>query len=262
MSAIVLLEWTFSPPGYFEEPIEISCQDYTMAICDGQVKAKIDSAIFEADPDMQQLLHDTLNDKFLGAQLLTHRVYDLSLSTKTYVYPDGHRATSVGLKGVQVVASVGQVGVQIIDKDGKFTTDSKRDRIEKAKRLAELISRFRRSDPVLVSLLKSSAAAVHDPNNELVHLYEVRDALSTKFGGERATLTALCATPIGIRISSTSWSRLGQLCNNEPLRQGRHRGKTAGVLRDATETELTEAQDIVRDMIEAYLLHLEASVNP
>ena len=41
MDAVMMLNWTFSPPDYFEEPIEISRQDYAMTIADGQVHAKI-----------------------------------------------------------------------------------------------------------------------------------------------------------------------------------------------------------------------------
>jgi len=251
MGAVVLLEWKFSPSDYFEEPIEISRQDYTMSIADGQVQAKINSAIFEADPDMRHRLHDALNDRLLGVQLFTHRAYELSHSTKTRVHPDGRRDTFIEPEPARIVFSAGTADIQIKDKDGNVIADSKRDRIETKRSLAELISTHRPTDSLLASLLKSQAAAIRDPNNELVHLYEIRDALSAKFGGESATRTAL-------GISSTPWSRFGQLCNNEPLRQGRHRGRTGGVLRDATEVELTEAQGIARAMIEAYLRHLEA----
>jgi hypothetical protein len=91
---------------------------------------------------------------------------------------------------------------------------------------------------------------VADPDNELVHLYEIRDALATKFGGEGAVRSAL-----GIR--SKEWSSLGQRANSEPLRQGRHRGtKVGGELRDAVESELKDARGIARNMIEAYLYYL------
>ena len=49
------------------------------------------------------------------------------------------------------------------------------------------------------------------------------------------------------------------LFNNEPLRQGRHRGKSGSALRDATEAELTEARRIALAMIEAYLRHLDTA---
>lgn len=53
MSVVVVLEWKFSSLHYFEEAVEISRQEYTMTIENGQVQAKIDSAIYEANPQMR-----------------------------------------------------------------------------------------------------------------------------------------------------------------------------------------------------------------
>jgi hypothetical protein len=252
MNAVIVLEWKFSPCDYFEEVIEISRQDYSMTIADGQVHAKIASAIYEANPGMLHGLHDALNDRFLGVQLLTHRAYELSRSTMTRLHPDGHRDYFMECEPARIVISVGSADFRVTDKDGNVIRDSKRERIEKKKKMAELVASHHATDVLLPSLLRSHEAAVRDPNNELVYLYEIREALSTKFGDDKRTRAAL-------GISASRWSRLGQLCNEEPLRQGRHRGKTGGALRDATEGELTEARSIARAMIEAYLQHLEAS---
>jgi hypothetical protein len=252
MNAIVVLDWKFSPPDYFEEAIEISRQDYTMTIADGQVLAKIDSAMYETKPDMRERLHEALNDRFLGAQLLTHRTYELSRPEVARVHPDGHRDVFAELEEALAVTS--SVDFRITDKDGNVIADSKRDRVEKKKSLAELIASHRK-DTLLASLLRSYSTAVHDPNDELVHLYEIREALCSKFKDHNATQTAL-------GINGTQWSRLGVLCNDEPLRQGRHRGKTGGGLRDATEGELIEARGIARAMIEGYLQYLEVSASP
>ena len=92
-----------------------------------------------------------------------------------------------------------------------------------------------------------------DPNNELLYPYEIRDALYRKFGGERAMISALKTT------THTEWSRFGNLCNEEPLRQGRHRGKKYSELRDATDDELSEARGIARAMIEGYLQYLDTT---
>ena len=255
MSAVVVLEWKFSPGDYFEKTIEISGQDYTMTIEDGRVEARIDSAVFEASPRMRQALHKDLNARFLAVQLLTHRAYKLSRSTKTIIHPDGQRNVFVEPESVSMVMSVHPADISSYDQDGNIIFDTKRDRIEKKKNFAKLVASHHNIDAVLPSLLKSHDAAVHDPDNELVHLFEIREALSTKFGGKTAARTAL-------GISKSRWSRLGQLCNNEPLRQGRHRGRTGGALRDATKSELSEARGIARALIEAYLWHLEASSGP
>ena len=251
MDAVIMLNWTFSPPDYFEEPIEISRQDYAMMIADGQVHAKIDSAIYEAKPEMRAELHDALNDRFLGAQLHTHRAYELSRPNVTRVHPDGRRDYFMEPETARLALSGSTADFRVTGQNGNVIADLKRDRIEKKKNLAELIAAHRAKDTLLASLLQSHAAAVRDPNDELVHLYEIRDALSAKFGNDTATRTAL-------GISRPQWSRFGALCNDEPLRQGRHRGENAGALRDATEVELMEARGIARAMIEAYLQYLEA----
>jgi len=249
MSAVtVVLEWQFSPPDYFEESITISRKDYVMVIDSGHVKATIASAVYDADPSMRTSLHEALNDRMHGVQLLNHRPFELSKPTVIRLHPDGRRDISIELTGVQATASCGVVDVQVSDKDGNVLSDSKRDRIEKKKTLAELVSMYRAGDVLLTSLLKSYDAGVRDPDNELVHLYEIRESLSAHFGGEASARAALS-------VGLSNWSRLGQLCNSEPLRQGRHRGKSVGVLRDATEGELAEARGIVRGMIEAYLRH-------
>lgn len=250
MSAIVLLEWNFTPADYFEEAVEILRSDYAMNIADGKAEAKIESSMFDSDPSIRQALHDSLNDRFLGVQLLNHRPYELSKSTIARLHPDGRRDISIELESECIVVSDGCLDFRVTDKDGNVISDSKHDRIERKKNLAELVSTHRASDSLLSSMLLSYDAGVRDPNNELVHLYEIRDALSSKFGGESAARATLS-------ITATQWSRLGQLCNDEPLRQGRHRGKASKVLRDATEAELAEARGIARAMIEAYLQRLD-----
>jgi len=103
---------------------------------------------------------------------------------------------------------------------------------------------------VATAILKSSRAAADEPEIELVRLYQIRDALAKHFGGKTEAQKAL-------GISKDDWSRLGDLANDAPLNQGRHRGKKIGELRDATQAELNEARSIAKGMIRAYLKHLQ-----
>lgn len=251
MSAVVVFEWSFTPPDYFEVPIEIVRDDYALTIAHGKVEARLDSAAYEANPSIRQTLHEGLNDRFLGVQLLTHRAYELSRSTMTRVHSDGRKDIFLEPEPGHIIFTGHPVDIQVRDKDGNIIADSQRDRIERKRRLADLVTAYRTSDDTLTSLLRSYNSAVRDPNNELVHLYEIRDALSVKFGGEKGARSAL-------GISSPAWSRFGLLCNNKTLRQGRHRGEAGASLRDATESELVEARRIARGMIESYLLHLDS----
>lgn len=249
----VVLEWQFSPPDFFEESITISRDDYTMVIDKGKVEARIAADTYDGNTSMRTVLHEALEARFLAVQLLTRKPYQLSKSKMTHVDQDGRKHFFFEPEAGHIRSTGCPIDTQYKDKDGKVISDSRQDRIEKEKRFADLISKYSTRDFVLVCLLKSYNASVHDPDNELVHLYEIREALSNSFGGEGATRSTL-------GVSSSDWSRLGHLCCNEPLRQGRHRGKFTGTLRDATDGELAEARGITRVMIEAYLYYIDRTI--
>ena len=251
MNAVVVLEWEFSPPDYFEEAFEIPHQDCTMTIADGKVRAEIEPATFEANPNMRKELHDVSNSMFLTELFSTRRAYKLSKSTMTRVDPDGLRHFFLEAEPGHYQISGKTVDSQVTDKDGNVISDSKRDRIEKKRRLRELVSKHYAIDATLASLLQGYDRAVRNPNSELVRLYEIREALIKKFGNKKSALSKL-------DISSSKWDRFGRLCNDPTLRQGRHGGRAGEALRDATEGELTEARETARAMIDGYLNHLEA----
>ena len=175
--------------------------DYTLTITNGKAEARLDSAAYETDPSIRQSLHEGLNDRFLGVQLLIHRAYELSRSTMTRVHPDGRKEFFLEVEPATIVITGHPVDLQVCDKDGNIIADSKRDRIEKKRSLADLVSTYRTNDETLASLLRSHDAAVRDPNNELVHLYEIRDALSVKFGGNKK-LAPRWASPSAIGLAS------------------------------------------------------------
>jgi hypothetical protein len=257
MSVVVELEWRFSPPDYFEKPITILCDDYKMTIANGIVAVKISSVVYDANPLMRQMLQNILNSRFLGVQLLTHRSYDLSATGMTRVHPDGYRDISIDPIRL-VVPTVPTVSVytRVVDKDGNVISDSMLDyRIEKKNEFAERVAN-QATDDLLISLLQSYGTAVRDPNNEFVHLYEILDALRKRFGNIKTASLAL-------GITSPQWKRFRVLCNNSSLRQGRHRGMSIRVNRNATDSELTEARALALGMIKAYLQYLEsAAISP
>jgi hypothetical protein len=100
-------------------------------------------------------------------------------------------------------------------------------------------------EPLVLSLADSYSSAIANPENEFVHLYEIREALATYFHGEKAAEQQL-------GITAGQWKRLGSLTNDRPVRVSRHRGKHLISLRSATAAELAEARDIARMMIEAF----------
>jgi hypothetical protein len=253
MSTTVILEWTFSPHTYFEEPLRISRGGCIITVANGKVEARFDAAVYDRDPSIREELHNAVSSVFRATQLVNQEPHKLSANPTTIrLEPDGRRSVSVEITGMSSIIVGDAIDIQVLDKNGNIVHDSRRERIEKRNSLAKLAERHDK-DPLLLKLLGSFDAAMKDSANELIHLYEIRDALKTKFGSEGATRNALC-------ISRPRWSRLGKLADDEPLRQGRHRGTHASVLRDATQSELSEARDIAGGMIEAYLQYLEKAL--
>ena len=248
MSTEELFDWTYTPPDYFEESFEVVRGDYIMKISPGQVEARVASNTFDQYPGIRNEIHASLNDRFLAVQLMTFRPYELSESRRMHVHPDGRKDVFIELKGAVVVATGGTVDVRVTNADG-VVYDSKAERAAEKRKLAELVQLHRPLSQTLMAMLTSFGNAIRDPQNELVHLYEVRDALSVELGGKSNAIATL-------GLTSVAWSRLGQLSNDEPLRQGRHRGKSGAALRDATHAELEEARDIVRSMLSLYVHHL------
>lgn len=249
MSDTVILEWAFSPPDYFEEVVRIERDGYTMIIDNGRAEARIDPAAYDSEHKMRGVLHGRLNDRFLAVQVVTHKPYELSKSTMCLLHADGRKDVTLFPETGVFKISSGNVDFVVTDKNGEVISDSRRDRIAKKAELAELAERYGGRDELAASLLASYQAAVRDSRNELVHLYEIREALSRYFGGESATCSAL-------RISHSDWSRLGRLANEAPVIQGRHRGKHVGGLRSASAEELEQARRIAQCLIGAYMSYL------
>jgi hypothetical protein len=141
------------------------------------------------------------------------------------------------------VLDVGQPDILTRDAASNVLRDTRAERIAGHNAMLDSIAPKLARSLLLRAMLDSYSHSIDDPANELVHLYEVRDALVAHFGDEQSARAAL-------DISRAQWERLGVLANVEPLEQSRHRGKHRG-LRDATAAELEEARSIVRKWIVA-----------
>ncbi len=234
MAETFTLEWSYTPAGFFEEPFEYSENDYVVEIGNGRIVATFSGVAGEQIEGLSREIQEDLDARFLGTQLVNNQPYQLSGYTTRRTRPDGTANVSVGISiAATLCMSVGHLDVVLLDAAGNVKADSRKERIEARKKFALLASKYIK-DPVVGSLLKSYNAAITDPQNELTHLYEIRDALAKKFGGD----THACSA---VHITEKQWKQLGYLANGAPLTQGRHRGRKIGQLRDATPAELDEA---------------------
>lgn len=246
----VQLEWKYSPETYLEEPILIELEGGRLEIKDGVALAIIDPEIFHADDSIREELTKKVESRLHAVQIMTHKDFELSKPCRTDIREDGRKNLFLEVDSCVITMSVGSVDLIVKDKAGNIVSDTKRDRLDEQNNFAALIDKHRANDVTLDQMLKSYQQSVRDPGNELVHLYEIRDALSKRFGSKSKAIAAL-------GITNGEWDEIGKLANTMPLKQGRHRGQAAGSLRDAESAELEMARKSAAHLVKKYLEFLE-----
>jgi len=248
-------EWSYTPRDYFEEKIVLNRDNYIVEIMDGHIVARMNANFFDSVPGLRNSLTQELNDYFRGALPIRRRPFEILVGSIHRIWPDGRRDTTLEVQSANMTMLVESPDLILRDAAGKVIHDSRRNRIEATKAVAELSSRYAPTYPTVRRILDSFDAAVRYPGSVFVYLYEVWEALQTVFRGEKKARKML-------EISRKKCRRLKRLANREPLNQGRHRGKFAGKLRDATTNELDESWEITCDMYEKYLRYLNKRDEP
>jgi len=243
------IQWIYTPVSFFEEKIVWERANYIIEMTEGLIIAQMDAAFFDAKPEITELLRQELNFYFLGAQVFQRQPFQVSGGSFDRVWPDGRRESTLAVQSAEMIMTADSPDLSTTDEQGVIH-DTRRDRIEAKKELGELSARHCVTDPTARRILDSFDASIRYPGNELIYLYEVWEAVQTKFRGERKARRAL-------GLSRIDRSMLTNLADREPINQGRHRGKFAGRLRNATSAELDEARRIARDIIKLYLAYLD-----
>lgn len=247
MDETITIEWTFSPEDYIEHIIKEPQLEIT--ISNGKIKAILPASIYDSDTEIPEKLQNRIRAFFNGIMILRRESYTLSN------YNTMERSGSDGKKHYTLFAETGHytlIGgdVHFLHKDssGNVIYDSKAEEKLAELKLGELLAKHG-NDATVKAILSSYTASINDLSDELIHLYEIKDALISRFGGENKAKKTL-------GISEKDWSPLGKFSNQSDLKQGRHRGKSIGALRDATSEELTAARKAAQNMILAYLKYI------
>lgn len=249
MEKTIILEWTFSPQDFFEEGNNYKLDECDIVIEKGKITAKIPESIFDKEKTLRSKLHDILNARFLAAQLLNHAPYKFS-NSQMKIESEDRIEIYMEAEPIEIRVNVPPADIKLYDKDGNIIKDTRKERIDRRNSLADKVTKFIISDEALLAILRSYNSAVNDPENELIHLYEIRDALASRFGSAKNARKEL-------NINEESWNNLGKICNQAPLHQGRHRGQNLGTLRAATNEELVMARQTSVYFIESYVKYLE-----
>jgi hypothetical protein len=238
------LEWVYDPTDFFEVAYRYAGNEYELAIDGGRAVATLRVPQAAIHEQIQNRIGKHLRAIFLVRQLQIHRTYNVQ-GPRLCQHTGGQKNIAITLGDAEIVVFGERVDIIVRDAAGNVVRDTKADRIAEHTALMDSIAPKVPRSPLLHGLLESYSRSVSDPGNELVHLYEVRDAIAKHYGGKQHARAAL-------NITDDEWNRLGVLANVEPLEQGRHRGKHVAGRRSANDTELDEARSIVRKWIIAF----------
>lgn len=249
----IQLEWAYFPVAYLEGPLVLNFDGCAIEINNGKAVAALKPVLFESNKDIENILTYKLEGCFLAVQLLTHKDFDLSGPVRTDILEDGKRTVYIEFHDSVSISSTVSEGLTVKGEDNSFMLDTRQERLNKQLWLADVIGRHRPEDETLAHMLQSYKRSVNDLDNELVHLYEIREALVQCYGSKKKVIKEL-------QIKECVWDELGRLANALPLKQGRHRGCAVGQLREASQAELSNARAIGRDLIKSYLQALEKNL--
>ncbi len=237
------LEWPYSPADFFEAPYRRQTDDYALVADNGMVRVTLSVPSDPIDAELQSRITKAIEGLFRIRQLQVHRSFALE-SARLHQHRTGGTSLIVMSPFEATLRPSGNLDSVQNDASGAVVRDTKSERIADDTKFIDSMTPKLAHSPQLMALLQSYKAAVEDPANELVHLYEIRDALSEHYGGDAEARQKL-------RITKTDWSRLGELANDAPLKEGRHRGGHPE-LRHATAAQLGEARKIARCLIEEF----------
>jgi hypothetical protein len=142
----VILEWQYTPANFFEEPVVVSCPDYEIRIEDGKATATVAPEAYDVEHRKREELHAVVDAQFSAVRIVAHRRYQLSASSMSRVYPDGRRDVTVFAPTAHVQLTAYPPDIRITDRAGNVVVDTKRERIDAERALAEAIGRLRPHD--------------------------------------------------------------------------------------------------------------------
>ncbi len=245
----ITLEGTYTPADYLEEPVELEGTDYTATIAAGRIEVSFREPEPLPDADRQAAIRRELDQIFDSHMILTCRSAAVTGLTLTRHQPDGRKDVWVyATANIILAGDTFRADTIVTDSEGN-ARDSRAERLADQRRFREQHSR-QAEDPLLKGLMSSFRQAIADRADQMTHLYEIRDALSRHFKGDKQARNAL-------GLTNAEWSDLGRIANHEPIEESRHRGNHA-ILRQATAEERNRAIEVASRMIRAYLNYLSS----
>jgi hypothetical protein len=246
----VVIQFRYKPSNYFESTFTYSESNYEITLGDGIVETTIPGTTEIPSEKIISEIKQKIVTILNARMLLTHKIYQLEAPRIDIHYPDKSKKSHYRIEALAGEIKLTGFAPDIVLKDalGNIIRDTRAERLAFEENILKLFAQTDNQIPTVKTMINSYEAAIQDPKNELVHLYEIIDALKHHFVTKQNALSKL-------NFDETSWDRLHSLSNDEPLAEGRHRGSKTS-LRKATDAELEEARRIAKSLIVSYISKL------
>jgi hypothetical protein len=172
------LLWTYTPADCFSAPVPVKGSGYTAVIEGGQVRARVDAAVYDKDPKaVQDEIRRAVGVHFLKKAIATHTTAKLSdLRSESRVRADGTNsnvtlfATSLEVR----TRALGNVDLVLKDNAGNVVKDTAAERNKRYSDIAELWAKHSQTDETAKSLRASWERANGEPDHVLVRRVGLR----------------------------------------------------------------------------------------
>lgn len=186
------LRFNFSPADFFEPGRRMTLSSGELTLTDGTATILLPAPL---NPVPSNVIEDARSElaALLDLQsLTTRRLHTLGAGAtiQQHNFAGTSHVMIAGTGHLQLSGSAVSATVQVRSLDGQIISDSgelKRQADEKF--MVDVLPKALHSS-VLRKLLESFKASIEDPEDELVHLYEIIDALKAHFGTETAAKNA------------------------------------------------------------------------
>lgn len=249
MSEHFLLTWNYQPCDLFKQSILLSNLGMNFSIHNGVIKVEGYPINYVDDAELVKCLQYFLESFFISNLIFRHDNFSLTLVEMTRVLPDMKEVKTIFPDDSMIKTSAESVDLVVKSSNGKVSVDTYQESIKRIEKYSKLIHEFQLYDATLSAILLSFKKSFSELDNTLVYLYEIRDALVTRFGSRKDAWA-------NVGVLKQDFVDFENMCNMG-VKPSRHRGRFAGILRDANPEEIELARLTAQKMIIGYLNFLD-----
>jgi len=253
--------WGYSPKNALEKVYTFNADEFRLEINKGNAIMIFD----DPNLDFEKIDRKKIKEKYKPYVISALRALGVITDKNISFHNNGFaiiQYNSDGSKNAHyieelVISAPSSVSLEIVhkDSDGNVIFDSNEKRIKDRNEFVDKILNNCVNDRTLQQLLVSYSNALNDPDNEFFYLYEIRDGLSRAFNTHKEAISKLNID------EKKEWRKLGDIANNKPYKESRHRGKLIekhGILHSAPDSVKKEARNIAKKMIIKYIDYLKS----